>query len=59
MNEKHLTWAKSHDWGRDAFLNGDKLLVLNIGDPAGPFGVSRGAWIEFNSFKNLRLWAGY
>jgi len=58
MNQKHLQWAQSHDWGREAFLNDEKLFVINS-EPAGSHGVSRGAWIEFTSFENLRAWAGY
>lgn len=58
MNQKHLKWARSHDWGREAFLKNGKLLVINS-EPAESYGVSRGAWIEFASFENLRAWAGY
>lgn len=58
MNKQHLQWAKSHDWGREAFLNNGKLFIVNS-EPAGDYGVSRGAWIEFSTFQNLRAWAGY
>lgn len=59
MNNKHLLWAQSHDWGRNAFLKDGNMLVPSNGDPAEPCGVSRGAWIEFASFTALRYWAGY
>jgi hypothetical protein len=48
----------SHDWGREAFLNNGKLFIIDS-EPAGVHGVSRGAWIEFSTFQNLRAWAGY
>jgi hypothetical protein len=58
MNQQHLRFAQSHDWGREAFLKNGKLFVINS-EPAESYGVSRGAWIEFTSFDNLRAWAGY
>lgn len=60
MGLKHLIWARGHDWGRQAFLKEGKILVPANGvDPAEPYGVSRGAWIEFSSFTKLKHWAGY
>jgi len=58
MNDRHKKWAQAHDWGREAFLKDGKLFIINS-DPAQSYGVSRGAWIEFSSFDNLRAWAGY
>lgn len=60
MNERHLAWAKQHDWGWNAFLNNGKLFVPNDGSNTHePYAIIRGAWLEFSSFPELYWWAGY
>ena len=55
MNEAHLNWAKSHDWGTTAFLT-----------EAGTIGIYEDEFrraledpLIFSSFSELRAWAGY
>jgi hypothetical protein len=43
--QEHVAWARAHDWGRTAVLDGDKI-VLDTGE-------------SFSTFEELRAWAGY
>ena len=54
MNEQHLAWARSHDWGKNSELNfnGTITVWFPITDPDV-------GGITFLSFSGLRNWAGY
>lgn len=57
MNEKHLAWCKSHDWGNTATLSNGGITVSCV---VVFFDGSKGTETEtFFSFAELRAWAGY
>ena len=57
MNEKHLAWCKSHDWGNTATLNNGEITVSCV---VVFFDGSEGTETEtFSSFAELKAWAGY
>ena len=57
MNEKHLAWCKSHDWGNTAILNNGEITVSCV---VIFFDGSEGTETEtFSSFAELKAWAGY
>lgn len=45
-----LNFARSHDWGKSAFVSQDAVMV---------FDEEHDAWIAFRSMQTLRNWAGY
>jgi hypothetical protein len=58
MNEKHLNWCRSHDWGRFATLSHDgKISVIEVSFDKD--NVRREKPVYFSSFKKLKEWAGY
>ena len=60
MNEKHLTWARAHDWGRTARLDKGRIAIDRVeGEPAHGWGIESGDQLIFDSFENLKTWAGY
>jgi len=48
MNEKHLNWARSHDWGQSAVLINGTIQVTEERE-----------LLTFSTFSHLREWAGY
>lgn len=51
MTDKHVNWAKDHDWCQDAYLVSDGIRII-------PYDY-REAPQTFNSFSALKEWAGY
>ena len=50
MNEKHLNWCKSHDWGTTATLQNGSIMVWDEYEDKNQV---------FSEFSDLRDWAGY
>ena len=63
MTDKHLRWAQSHDWGREAVLiNGQICGCLDVqcglDDQGQSYTVTKVAE-PFATFQDLKEWAGY
>lgn len=58
MNSKHLSFCRSHDWGRDAQLvNGS---ITNLRDEyVDANGVLHRGVVSFSNWSELLAWAGY
>lgn len=52
MNQNHLNWCRSHDWGQTAELN-NGVITLQENE------FREKETISFDSFEKLRTWAGY
>jgi hypothetical protein len=57
MNEKHLNWCRSHDWGRNAVLRNG--VIYGLIDSTVTNGIRTDKEISFKDFSKLRDWAGY
>lgn len=59
MNAKQVEWARKHDWFRDYLVIGTnyygrKVYRVSVQDNSESCG-----WIVFDSYTELRAWAGY
>jgi len=57
MNEKHLNWCRSHDWGRNASLVDGKIYLIEEYLDKDNIRIEKP--ISFSSFRKLKSWAGY
>jgi hypothetical protein len=57
MNEKHLNWCRSHDWGRNARLVDGRIHLIE--DYLDKDGIRVEKPVSFSSFRKLKMWAGY
>lgn len=59
IKESTLRWARSHDWGRNAYLDEDHSIRGLADVRVDVEGTVTECEAMFDSRRDLRAWAGY
>lgn len=59
MTARDLSWARSHDWGVDAWQTADGTIHGLVDCTVYPDGSVAEEVRSFSSRRELRAWAGY
>lgn len=59
MSEKLIIWCQTHDWGRDAYAEGEFVLGLQAVSVDRDGQVTKEIVALPADFRAIRNWAGY